>query len=144
VISNIFKKCRIPRSGPGALPHLKVRRIYSKWGFYLAPRCAELSIKRGTFALWARLRFHTPTACTIERHGADGGINPASFYSSGLRCRPQKMLKHLLLYSIVKDFIGALGVLNFSKDTLRVLLFAVAPGRLEFVHPHALTACCWE
>ena len=48
------------------------------------------------------------------------------------------MLKHLLLYSIVKDFIGALGVLNFSKDTLRVLLFAVAPGRLEFVHLHAL------
>jgi hypothetical protein len=91
--------------------------------------------------------------CYIPRYerGADGGnlnrtrrvkvpllINPASFYSSGESCRPQKMLKHLLLYSMMKDFIGALGVLNFSKDTLRVLIFAVAPGRLEFVHLHAL------
>jgi len=32
----------------------------------------------------------------------------------------------------MKDFIGALGVLNFSEDTLRVLLFAVALGRLGF------------
>jgi len=76
--------------------------------------------------------------------GADGELKLASFCSSGARCRPQKMLKHLLLYSIMKDFIGALGVLNYSKDTLRVLLFAVAPGRLEFVHLHALTACGWE
>jgi hypothetical protein len=76
--------------------------------------------------------------------GADGELKPASFCSSGIRCRPQKMLKHLLLHSIMKDFIGALGVLNFSKDTLRVLMFAVAPGRAEFVHPHALTACGWE
>jgi len=51
------------------------------------------------------------------------------------------MLKHLLLHSIIKDFIGALGVLNFSKDTLRVPLVAVALGRLEFGHPHASTAC---
>ena len=62
---------------------------------------------------------------------ADGELKLASFCSSGLSCRPQKMLKHLLLYSIMKDFIGALGVLNFSKDTLRVLLFAVAPGLVD-------------
>jgi len=49
------------------------------------------------------------------------------------------MLKHLLLYSIAKDFIGALGVLNFSKDTLRVLFIAVAPERFGFVHPRPLT-----
>ncbi|WP_461251684.1 hypothetical protein, partial [Treponema sp. R8-4-B8] len=72
-IKYISKQCCIPRSGPGALPHLKVRRVYSKWGFYLAPRCAALSI-------------HTPSACMIERRGADGGINPASVYSSGVRC----------------------------------------------------------
>ena len=85
---------------------------------------------------------------------ADGELKLASFCSSGLSCRPQKMLKHLLLYSIMKDFIGALGVLNFSKDTLRVLMIAVALGRFGFVHqegnlrptgsvevPHALTAC---
>jgi len=42
------------------------------------------------------------------------------------------MLKHLLLYSIITDFIGALGVLNFPRDTLRVLLFAVTPERLAF------------
>ena len=64
--------------------------------------------------------------CSVR--GADGLLKQASFCSSGVRCRPQKMLKHLLLHSIIKDFIGALGVLNFSKDTLRVLLFAVAPG----------------
>jgi hypothetical protein len=72
---------------------------------------------------------------------ADGGINPASFYSSWKSLRPQKTLKHLLLYSIIKNFIGALGVLNFSKDTLRVPMIAVTQGRLGFVHPHALTAC---
>ena len=60
MISNFYKKCRIPPSGPGALPHLKVRRVYSKWGFYLAPRCAALFI-------------HTPTVCMIERRGAERG-----------------------------------------------------------------------
>jgi len=38
----------------------------------------------------------------------------------------------------MKDLIWALGVLNFSKDTLRVLMIAGAPGRLGFVHPHPL------
>ena len=71
--------------------------------------------------------------------GADGEINLASFCSSGVSCRPQKMLKHLQLHSIMKDFIGALGVLNYSKDTLRVLLFAVALGCLEFVHLQPLS-----
>jgi hypothetical protein len=61
----------------------------------------------------------------------DGELKLASFYSSCKSLRPQKMLKHLLLYSIIKDFIGALGVLNFPKDTLRVLVIAVMPGRLE-------------
>ena len=78
------------------------------------------------------------------RRSADGGnlnrackakvpllINPASFYSSGTSLRPQKMLKHLLLNSIIEDFFGALGVLNLSKDTLQVLVIAVALGRLE-------------
>ena len=62
--------------------------------------------------------------CCIPRfdRSADGGR---------VRLRPQKMLKHLLLHSIAKDFIGALGVLNFSKDTLRVLFIAVAPERLD-------------
>jgi len=71
--------------------------------------------------------------CCIPRfdRGADGELKLASFCSSGIRCRPQKMLKHLLLHSIAKDFIGALGVLNFSKDTLRVLFIAVAPERLD-------------
>jgi len=41
------------------------------------------------------------------------------------------MLKHLLLNSIIEDFFGALGVLNLSKDTLQVLVIAVALGRLE-------------
>jgi hypothetical protein len=71
----------------------------------------------------------------------NGEINLASFCSSGESCRPQKMLKHLLLYSIMKDFIWALGVLNFSKDTLRVLIIAVALGRADLVYLHALTAC---
>jgi len=93
VINNISKNYRIPRYGPGALPHLKVRRIYSKWRFYLAPRCVALSI-------------HTPSACMIERRGADGGINPASFYSSWGNCS--------------------------------------APGRLEFVHLHALSGVLLE
>jgi len=70
---------------------------------------------------------------------ANGELKLASFCSSGAHCRPQKMLKHLLLHSIIIDFIGALGVLNFSKDTLRVQMIAVALGRLEFVHPHALS-----
>jgi hypothetical protein len=69
---------------------------------------------------------------------ADGLLKQASFCSSGVRCRPQKMLKHLLLHSMMKDFIGVLGVLNLSKDTLRVLMFAVALGRVDFVHLHAL------
>jgi hypothetical protein len=51
------------------------------------------------------------------------------------------MLKHLLLHSIITDFIGALGVLNFSKDTLRVPEIAVALGRLDICHLHAFTAC---
>ena len=66
---------------------------------------------------------------------ADGLLKQASFCSSGIRCRPQKMLKHLLLHSIIMDFIGALGVLIFSKDTLRVPMIAVTPGRLGFCHP---------
>jgi hypothetical protein len=42
------------------------------------------------------------------------------------------MLKHLLLYSIITDFIGALGLLNFSNNTLRVPMIAVTPERLDF------------
>jgi len=76
--------------------------------------------------------------------GMDGGINPASFGSSWLRLRPQKMLKHLLLFLIIKDFIGALGVLIFSENTLRVPVLAVTPVRLGFSHLHALTAWFWE
>jgi len=40
-----------------------------------------------------------------------------------------------------KGFIGALGVLNFFKNTLRVLVIAVALGRLGFSHPQSLTDC---
>ena len=64
--------------------------------------------------------------------GMDGELKLASFCSSWKSLRPQKMLKHLLLYSIITNFIGALGVLNFLKNTLRVLVIAVALGRLEF------------
>jgi hypothetical protein len=81
--------------------------------------------------------------CCVPRsdRSADGELKLASFYSSEVSFRPQKMLKHLLLHSIITDFIGALGALNFSKDTLRVPEIAVAPGRLEFGHLHAFTAC---
>ena len=34
--------CGIPRFGPGALPHLKVRRICLKLRFICAPRCATI------------------------------------------------------------------------------------------------------
>jgi hypothetical protein len=51
------------------------------------------------------------------------------------------MLKHLLLYSIITDFIGALGVLNSLKDTLWVQMIAVALGRLDLVHLQSLTDC---
>ena len=73
MINNLSKNCCIPRSGPGALPHLKVRRIFSKWGFYLAPRCAALSI-------------YTASPCVTECRGADGELKLASFCSSGIRC----------------------------------------------------------
>jgi len=71
--------------------------------------------------------------CYVPRYdrSADGELKPASFYSSCKSLRPQKMLKHLLLYSIINDFMGALGVLNFSKNTLRVLVIAVALERLD-------------
>jgi hypothetical protein len=35
---------------------------------------------------------------------------------------------------ILEDFFGAYGVLNFLKNTLRVLLIAVTLERLDFVH----------
>ena len=81
--------------------------------------------------------------CYVPRsdRSADGELKLASFGSSWKSLRPQKMLKHLLLLSIIKDFIGALGVLNFSKDTLRVPEIAVALGRLGFCHPQSLTDC---
>ena len=46
------------------------------------------------------------------------------------------MLKHLLLYSIITDFIGALGVLHFSSTPIRAQVLAVALERFDFVHLH--------
>ena len=79
--------------------------------------------------------------CYVPRsdRSADGELKLASFGSSWKSLRPQKMLKHLLLYSIITNFIGALGVLNFSKDTLQVPMIAVTPERLGFVHLRPLT-----
>jgi hypothetical protein len=61
-MTDLTVNCSIPRYVPGALPHLKVRRIYSEWEFYSAPRCATLSI-------------NTASPCISERHSAFGVLS---------------------------------------------------------------------
>jgi len=39
---------------------------------------------------------------------------------------------------VPRSYRGMDGELNSSKDTLRVLMIAVVPGRLGFSHPHVL------
>jgi len=63
------ENCNILSSDPGATASPKGSAHYSKWGFYLAPRYAALSI-------------HTPSACMIERRSADGDKS-SPFGSSG-------------------------------------------------------------
>ncbi|GBU27582.1 hypothetical protein R84B8_01116 [Treponema sp. R8-4-B8] len=66
-INYFFQKFLDTSLCPGALPHLKVRRIYLEWGFYCAPRRATLFI-------------YTASPCLIERRSADGKINLASIF----------------------------------------------------------------
>jgi hypothetical protein len=51
--------------------------------------------------------------------------------------RPQKMLKHLLLFLRDERLTGAYGVLNLSGDTLRVRMLAMTLGREDYTHLHA-------
>jgi hypothetical protein len=88
----------IPRSG--ALPHLKVRRIYSKWEFYSAPRCAALVI-------------NTASPCLSERRSANDQLKLVSLYSSWLPCSALGCLEFIHPH--------ACGVLNCTPPPPRLL-----------------------
>jgi hypothetical protein len=64
----------------------------------------------------------------------------ASLYSSRLPT-PTEDAKASSAFFHTADFTGAYGVPNFSNNTLRVRMFAVAPGQVTITHLHALTDC---
>jgi hypothetical protein len=74
--------------------------------------------------------------------GAYDQLKLASLYSSRLPT-PTEDAKASSAFFHIADFTGAYGVPNFSNNTLRVRMFAVAPGHGKFTHLQSLTDCVY-